>query len=222
MQSNIILLQNYRILMQRIDQYNDQYNGQAELLLVSKNLGQDQIKYILANTEHRIFGENRVQNTVNKWSTLKKDYPNIKLHLIGKLQSNKVKLAVRLFDVIETIDSVTLASKVIDEALQISKKIQIFLQINIANEPHKNGVFLKDVDDIFKRIRNNGIHVAGIMCIPPIKGSTSAYFQHINQIAKKYKISKISMGMSTDFQSAIEHGSTQVRIGSFLTTFSLA
>ncbi|MFK7760512.1 MAG: YggS family pyridoxal phosphate-dependent enzyme [Candidatus Midichloriaceae bacterium] len=217
MQNNEVLLQNYKILIKKIDEYNEQYESKSKLLLVSKNLEQGQIEHIIINTKQRIFGENKVQDAIDKWSDIKENHPNIKLHLIGKLQTNKIKKAVKLFDVIETIDSVELACKVIDEALKINKKIQIFLQINIGNEPHKNGIMLKDFDKIFNEVNNDVTNIAGIMCVPPISGPAFFYFGYMNKIAKEHKISEISMGMSTDFETAIKFGSTQVRIGSFIT-----
>ena len=217
MQNNEVLLQNYKILIEKIDEYNEQYESKSKLLLVSKNLEQGQIEHIVVNTKQRIFGENKVQDAIDKWFDIKENYPDIKLHLIGKLQTNKIKKAVKLFDVIETIDSVELACKVIDEASKINKKIQIFLQINIGNESHKNGIMLKDFDRVFNEINNNVTNITGIMCVPPINGPAFFYFGYMNKIAKEHKISEISMGMSADFETAIKFGSTQVRIGSFIT-----
>ena len=217
MQSNEVLLQNYKILIQKINEYNGQYETKSKLLLVSKNLEQDQIEHIIVNTKQRIFGENKVQDAIDKWSDTKENHPNIRLHLIGKLQTNKIKKAVKLFDVIETIDSVELACKVIDEASKINKEIQMFLQINIGNEPHKNGIMLKDFDRVFNEINNDVMNITGIMCVPPISGPAFFYFGYMNKIAKEHKISEISMGMSADFETAIKFGSTQVRIGSFIT-----
>jgi len=217
MQSSEVLLQNYKILIRKVDEYNEQYGGKSKLLLVSKNLEQDQIEHIIINTKQRIFGENKVQDAINKWTDIKEKHSNVKLHLIGKLQTNKIKKAVKLFDVIETIDSVELAYKVIDEASRTGKKIQIFLQINIGNEPHKNGVMLKDFDKVFNEINNDVTNITGIMCVPPISGPAFFYFGYMNKIAKEHKISEISMGMSADFETAIKFGSTQIRIGSFIT-----
>ena len=122
MQISEVLLQNYKILIRKVDEYNEQYGGKSKLLLVSKNLEQDQIEHIIINTKQRIFGENKVQDAINKWTDIKEKHLNIKLYLIGKLQTNKIKKAVKLFDVIETIDSVELAYKVIDEASRTGKK----------------------------------------------------------------------------------------------------
>jgi len=216
MQNNEILLQNYRKLIQRIEECNKLYQSESKLLLVSKHLDRGQIEYIIANTEQRIFGENKVQDAIDKWSSIKETHPDIKLHLIGKLQTNKIKKAVKLFDIIETVDSVELARKITDEALKIGKKIQIFLQVNIGNEPHKNGIMLREFDEIFTKVQRNIVDVSGIMCIPPADGPAFFYFGYMNKIAKEHKISEISMGMSADFQTAIKFGSTQVRIGSFV------
>jgi len=216
MQNNEILLQNYRKLIQRIKDCNKLYQSESKLLLVSKHLCCSQIEYIITNTEQRIFGENKVQDAIDKWSSIKEIHPGIKLHLIGKLQTNKIKKAVKLFDIIETVDSVELARKITDEALKIGKKIQIFLQVNIGNEPHKNGIMLREFDEVFTKIKRDIVDVSGIMCIPPADGPAFFYFGHMNKIAKEYNISKISMGMSADFQTAIKFGSTQVRIGSFV------
>lgn len=219
MLNNEILLQNYRLLIKKIDEYNKLYQSGSKLLLVSKHLDQEQIQYIISNTKQRIFGENKVHDAINKWSSIKKIYPDIILHLIGKLQTNKIKKAVRLFDVIESVDSIKLASKIADEALLINKKIKIFLQINIGNEPYKNGIMLRRFDKILNEINKNITDVDGIMCIPPIDNPAFFYFGYMAKIAKEYEINEISMGMSADFKTAIKFGSTQVRIGSFITSY---
>ena len=217
MQVNAQLLENHQRITHEIDNYNKLYKNNAKLLLVSKNLSQEQIEYIVKNSKQKEFGENKVQDSGKKWCDFKEKYPDIKLHFIGKLQTNKIKKAVELFDVIETIDSFDLASKVNDEALKINKKIKIYLQVNVGDEEHKNGINLKDFDSVFKKINSEVINVSGLMCIPPINSPAFFYFGIMKKIAKEHKIQEISMGMSNDFETAIKFGSTQVRIGSLIT-----
>ncbi len=152
-----------------------------------------------------------------KWPDIKDKHSDAKLNFIGKLQKNKIKKAVELFDAIETIDSVELDCKINEEMSKINKKIDFFIQINIGDEQQKSGVNLKNFDSIFQGIKKEGIAIKGIMCIPPKSGPSFFYFGYMDKLAQEHKIKEISMGMTSDFETAIKFGSTQVRIGSFIT-----
>ena len=213
MPNDSYLLKNYDTIIKQIQQQNQSFKKNATLLLISKQLSQNQIIYIISNTQQKKFGESRVQHCFRKWSSIKEKYPAIRLHFIGKLQTNKIKQAVKLFDVIETIDSVTLAAKVYEEALKVNRKLKIYLQINISNEQHKNGISIKNFDYIFNIIHQQIMNVSGIMCIPRREGPAFFYFGLMQKIARDNAISTISMGMSNDFCTAIKFGASQVRIG---------
>lgn len=206
------ILQNYECLIAKIEEYNQLYKNNSKLLLVSKNLTQEQILYLINNSSQRSFGENKIQDSMLKWPIIKKQHSDIKLHFIGNLQKNKIKKAVELFDVIETIDSVELACKINEEMSKINKKIDLFIQINVGNEQQKSGVNLKDFDSVFQKIKKEGIAIKGIMCIPPKSATSFFYFGYMNKLAREYAIKEISMGMTADFETAIKFGSTQIRM----------
>jgi pyridoxal phosphate enzyme (YggS family) len=216
MQLNQILT-NYKNLIAKIDEYNQTYKNNSKLLLVSKNLTQEQILHILSNSSQRSFGENKIQDAMLKWHDIKDKYPDVKLHFIGKLQKNKIKKAVELFDVIETIDSIESTCKINEEMSKINKTIDFFIQINIGDEQQKSGVNLKNFDFILQGIKKEGIAIKGIICIPPKSGPSFFYFGYMAKLAKEHKIKEISMEMTSDFETAIKFGSTQVKIGNFIT-----
>ena len=215
--NNEFLLKNYDSVIMQIQKQNQNFKKDATLLMVSKQLSKNQIIYIINNREQKKFGENRIQDSIRKWSGIKEKNDGISLHLIGKLQTNKIKQAVKLFDVIETIDSFALASQVYEEALKINKKVQIYLQINIGNEQHKNGISLRNLNHTLNAINQQLMDVSGIMCLPPKGKPAFFYFGLMQKIARDNKLSTISMGMSNDFCTAIKFGATQVRIGSLIT-----
>lgn len=211
------IIANYNELNSKMSVLNEQYNSKSKLLIASKTLTQEQINYIIENSNQKRFGETKVQDAVSKWSDIKLQYPKVKLHFIGCLQSNKIKQAASLFDVIETINSFEQMCKVSEEVAKTNKKIDLFLQVNIGDEKQKNGISLRDFDYVYNKIINADMMVSGIMCIPPKSGPSFFYFGYMKKIAKEYDIKEISMGMSNDFETAIKFGATQVRIGSFLT-----
>ena len=163
---------------------------------------------------HAHFGENKVQEALDKWTEIKADNKNIKLHLIGPLQTNKVKFALKIFDYIHSVDREKLAIKIADEQNKQSKKIKIFIQINIANEEQKSGVKKEKVYEFFKFCKNLDLEVIGTMCIPPQEGNSKSYFLEMNKINEKLNLPDLSMGMSQDYLEAIENKATFLRIGS--------
>jgi pyridoxal phosphate enzyme (YggS family) len=160
------------------------------------------------------FGENKVQEAVEKWTEIKKNNSKIKLHMIGRLQSNKVKSAVQIFDYIHSVDSVKLAKKILDEQKKINKKIKIFLQVNIGDEDQKSGISKSDLDTLVLYCKEVDLDLIGLMCIPPLNLDPEIYFEEMNKLNKNFGLKELSMGMSSDFLIAIKHSSTFIRVGS--------
>jgi len=163
---------------------------------------------------HNDYGENKVQEAMNKWSEIKKLKTQLKLHMIGKLQTNKVKLAVQIFDYIHSVDTKKLAKKILDEQKKINKKIKIFLQVNIGEENQKSGIKKNEVSELVSYCREIDLDLMGLMCIPPADTDPEDYFEEMNYLNKSFKFSELSMGMSSDFLKAVKHSSTFLRIGS--------
>jgi len=163
---------------------------------------------------HRVFGENRVQEAEQKWPALKADYPDLQLHLVGSLQRNKVKRAVQLFDVIETVDRPELARSIAAEMEKSGRRLKCFIQVNTGEEPQKSGVGPEDADALIAACRNDiGLPVDGLMCVPPLDDESSLHFALLAQIGKRNGIDTLSMGMSGDFETAVQFGATHVRVG---------
>ena len=184
-----------------------------KVIAVSKTFGLEKI-FPLIEYGHLDYGENKVQEAVQKWSDIKLKKPNIKLHLIGKLQSNKVKDAVKIFDYIHSLDSTKLAKKIADEQYKQNKIIKLFIQVNIGNEEQKSGVKVNQIDDLLTFSKQLNLSVIGLMCIPPANKEPDKYFKEINLLNKKFNLQEISMGMSSDYLKAVENSSTYLRIGS--------
>ena len=164
---------------------------------------------------HTHFGENKVQEALDKWSDIKINNKDIKLHLIGKLQTNKVKFVLPLFDYIHSLDSTKLAEKISNEQSKKNFRPKIFVQVNIANESQKNGIEVKSLETFFKSCEENcDLDILGLMCIPPIDKDPEVYFKEMNLLNKKFGFKDLSMGMSNDFISAISNGATYIRVGS--------
>ena len=184
-----------------------------KIIAVSKTFTIDKI-YPLVDYGHLDFGENKVQESVDKWTDIKIKKPDLKLHMLGKLQSNKVKLAVKLFDYIHSVDSEKLAKKILEEQNKINRKIKIFLQVNIGNESQKSGVNKSDVPQLVNYCKHLGLDIIGLMCIPPININPEGYFEEMNKLNKSLGFSELSMGMSSDFLIAAKNHSSYVRVGS--------
>lgn len=184
----------------------------VSLIAVSKTILSDKIEEAII-WGIKNFGENRVEEAWDKWPELKIKYPDVKLHLIGHLQSKKAKKAVQLFDYIHSLDSLKLAKILKDEMEKQQKFPKIFLQVNIGSEEEKSGASLEELDELIINLKKMDFPIFGLMCIPPVQKEASLYFALLNKIAKKYQISNLSMGMSGDFESAIATGSNYLRIG---------
>ena len=206
--------------MSVVDNYNYIINSiqslskKATLIVVTKNRNLDVIK-LLIKENHLHFGENKVQESLSKWQKLILTSPEIKLHLIGKLQSNKAKDAFKIFHYIHTLDNEKLAK--IFEKLEnnSSKKIKYFVQVNIANEPQKNGIPFNQANQFIKYCVNDlKLNIIGLMCIPPIEVNPDKYFKNLAELARANNLSELSMGMSNDYEIAIKNGATFVRVGS--------
>jgi len=184
-----------------------------KIVAVSKTFSLEKI-LPLVDYGHLDYGENKVQEAIDKWTEIKDKKPKIKLHLIGKLQTNKVKFALKIFDYIHSVDNRKLAKKIADEETKQEKKIKIFLQVNIGNEYQKSGVDKNELIDLYNYCNELNLNVVGLMCIPPINEQPNKYFEEMNQLNKKLNLSELSMGMSSDFLKATENHSTYLRIGS--------
>jgi pyridoxal phosphate enzyme (YggS family) len=185
------------------------------LVAVSKTHGAEQIRPLLA-AGHRVFGENRVQEALAKWPALKAEYPDIELHLIGPLQTNKTKEAVALFDAIHTLDRPKLADSLKTEIDRSGRSLTLFVQVNTGEEPQKAGVAPKDAPALIATARELGLPLKGLMCIPPADVEPAPHFALLAKIAGAHDLPLLSMGMSADFETAIKFRSTHVRVGSAL------
>ena len=169
----------------------------------------------LINANHIHFGENKVQEALEKWTEIKKDLPNIKLHLIGNLQTNKVKFALPLFDYIHSLDSLKLAKKISDEQIKKNFRPKIFIQINIGNENQKNGINKEDLEPFYKKCTEEfNLNIIGLMCLPPFDKNSQPFFLEMKRISQTLNLNELSMGMSNDYMEAVSSGATYVRIGS--------
>ena len=184
-----------------------------KIIAVSKTF---QLERIIPLIEygHLDYGENKVQEALDKWSDIKKKNSEIKLHLIGGLQTNKVKFALRIFDYIHSVDSKKLAKKIADEQIKQNKKVKLFIQINIGNEEQKSGVSKIDLVDLFNYCKDLNLEVVGLMCIPPVDKDPNQYFKEMNLLNHSLGLKELSMGMSSDFLKASMHSATFLRIGS--------
>jgi pyridoxal phosphate enzyme (YggS family) len=188
-------------------------NNNPKIIAVSKTFKIDKI-FPLIDHGHIDFGENKVQEAFEKWTEVKKINPQLKLHMIGKLQTNKVKYAVQIFDYIHSVDNEKLAKKIADEQNKINKKIKIFLQVNIGDENQKSGINKNNVKQLVNYCKEISLDLIGLMCIPPANIDPVEYFEEMNKLNENMNFSELSMGMSSDFLKAAKHHSTYLRIGS--------
>ena len=186
-----------------------------KIIAVSKTFGMDKILPLI-EYGHLHFGENKVQEAIEKWGSIKSGTNNIKLHLIGGLQTNKVKLAVKLFDYIHSVDNEKLAKKISDEQQKQKRKIKVFIQVNIGNEKQKFGVDKLSVTGLYSYCKALNLDVVGLMCIPPINQPSKIFFKEMSEMNKKLNFEELSMGMSSDYLDAIRNSATYVRIGSII------
>jgi pyridoxal phosphate enzyme (YggS family) len=184
-----------------------------KIIAVSKTFP---IENVLPLIEHGQldYGENKVQEAIDKWTDIKKENNTIKLHLIGKLQTNKVKFALRIFDYIHSLDSEKLANKIADEQKKQGKKPKIFIQVNIGAEEQKSGIKKEKLNDFYKSCKNLNLDIIGTMCIPPNDSNTENYFSEMSDLNKELNFKELSMGMSGDYLDAIKNNATYIRVGS--------
>ena len=184
-----------------------------KIIAVSKTFKIDHIMPLI-NHGHQDYGENKVQEATEKWTSIKNENKNIKLHLIGGLQTNKVKNAVRLFDYIHSLDSKKLADKISYQVKEQNLDTKIFIQVNVGKEDQKSGIPEEELFDFYKYCKNLDLNIIGLMCIPPFNQDSTKYFSRMQELNKKIGLKELSMGMSADYLNAIKYGSTFVRIGS--------
>jgi pyridoxal phosphate enzyme (YggS family) len=204
---NLILIEN--ILKEKLNNINI-----PKVIAVSKTFPLSEILPLI-NHGHEHFGENKVQEALEKWSSIKSEFNNIKLHMIGGLQTNKVKYAVHLFDYIHSLDSLKLAEKISNEQKKIKKTLKIFIQVNIGKEIQKSGVEIEYLEEFYNICTTKlNLNIIGLMCLPPKNNVSLEYFIEMNKLRSKIGVKELSMGMSNDYMEASKQGSTFVRIGS--------
>ena len=184
-----------------------------KIIAVSKTFPLENILPLI-NHGHLHYGENKVQEALDKWTDIKNQNKSIKLHLIGRLQSNKVKVALRIFDYIHSLDSEKLANKIADEQTKQGNKPKVFIQVNIGNENQKSGINKERLSDFYKFCKNLNLDIIGTMCIPPNDDNTEKYFSEMSKIKQELDFKELSMGMSEDYLEAIRYNATYVRVGS--------
>ena len=203
------VVKNFNLIKQEIE---DKKN--VKLVAVTKTFPISHILPVI-NEGHTHFGENKVQEAMEKWTSIKQDFPKINLHLIGKLQTNKVKFVLPLFDYIHSLDNLKLANKIAEEQIKKNFKPKIFIQVNIGEEAQKGGIEINDLENFYKRcIEDFKLNIIGLMCIPPFDKDSKSYFVKMRELSENLNLKDISMGMSDDYMEAIKQGSTFIRVGS--------
>ena len=208
-QSNLIEIKRKiknKINLLSLDSYN------PKVIAVSKTFKEQDILPLL-NCGHNDFGENKVQEALSKWPKLKEKYSDVKLHMLGKLQTNKVKFAVDVFDYIHSLDNLKLANKLANEIHKKEKKIKLFIQINLGGEKQKSGIEPYDLESFYKNCLLMKLDIIGTMCIPPDNQDSKSFFKELLQLNNKINLSEISMGMTNDYLDALEYKTTFLRIG---------
>ena len=207
------IVNNLEEIKAKINQLKPNLQKKIKIIAVSKTFLIKDIEPLI-EYGHQDFGENKVQEAIDKWTDIKKINHKIKLHLIGRLQTNKVKFALKIFDYIHSLDSEKLASKIAEEQVKQKKKLKILIQVNIGNEEQKSGIKKEKLDDFYKFCKNLNLDIIGTMCIPPNDNNTEKYFSEMNNINQELNFKESSMGMSGDYLEAIKNNATYVRIGS--------
>ena len=203
------VVKNYKLIKQEISEKKN-----VKLAAVTKTFPISHILPVI-NEGHTDFGENKVQEAMEKWTSIKQDFPKINLHLIGKLQTNKVKFVLPLFDYIHSLDSLKLASKISNEQTKKNFRPKIFIQVNIGEEAQKSGIEVCNLNNFYEKCINEfKLNIIGLMCIPPFEKETQPYFVEMKKLSQNLGLKDISMGMSDDYLEAIKHGSTFIRVGS--------
>ena len=209
------IVQNLIKIKEKINlNFSNQTNHKIpKIIAVSKTFQMDKILPLI-QYGHQDFGENKVQEAIEKWSEIKSNNNEINLHLIGGLQTNKVKLAVKLFDYIHSVDSEKLAKKISEEQQKQNKKIKVFIQVNIGNEAQKSGVNKSSLNQLYSYCKGIDLNVVGLMCIPPLEKSSNIFFKEMCTLNENLNLNELSMGMSSDYLEAIKNSATYLRIGS--------
>ena len=203
------VVKNFNLIKQEITD-----KRKVTLVAVTKTFSISHILPVI-NEGHTDFGENKVQEAMEKWTSIKQDFPKINLHLIGKLQTNKVKFVLPLFDYIHSLDNLKLANKLAEEQNKKNFKPKIFIQVNIGEEQQKGGIEINNLENFYKRcIEDFKLSIIGLMCIPPFDKDSKTYFVKMRELSENLNLKDISMGMSDDYLEAIEQGSTFIRVGS--------
>tara|TARA_B100001013_G_scaffold316802_1_gene224339 strand:+ start:172 stop:840 length:669 start_codon:yes stop_codon:yes gene_type:complete len=187
-----------------------------KIIVVTKTFPLEEIKFLLENG-HIHYGENKIQEAEDKWTETKNYYKNVQLHMIGKLQTNKVKKAVKLFDYIHSLDNDRLALKLFQYQKELGKKTKLFIQVNIANEKQKSGIVLNELNHFYNYCTKElSLNIIGLMCMSPINSNSQKYFKLLKKNANELNLKELSMGMSSDFEQAILEGSTYLRLGTII------
>jgi len=202
-------LHNFKTIKNEIKDYSNKVN----LIVVTKNQDFEKINHLIIEG-HKDFGENKVQEAKLKWQDFLKNNSDVRLHFIGKLQSNKIKGIGKLFQFIHSLDSIKNAELLAKEEIRSSKKLKYFIQVNIEKEIQKSGIQEEDLNELITFCRKVDLNVIGLMCIPPVTGNSSVLFKRLQHLSSNYSLKELSMGMSNDYKDAISNGATYVRIGS--------
>ena len=203
------VLKNFDLIKQEISEKKN-----VKLVAVTKTFPISHILPVI-NKGHTDFGENKVQEAMEKWTSIKQDFPKINLHLLGKLQTNKVKYVLPLFDYIHSLDNLKLASKIAEEQIKKNFRPKIFIQVNIGDEPQKGGIEISNLENFYKKcVEEFKLDVIGLMSIPPFEKNSQSYFIKMRELSENLNLKDISMGMSNDYMEAIKQGSTFIRVGS--------
>ena len=193
-----------------------QLKTNPKIIVVTKTFSLNQITPLI-ESGHIHFGENKIQEAEIKWIGVIKQFSNLQLHMVGKLQTNKVKKAVKIFDYIHSLENAKLALKIFQHEKELNKKIKLFIQVNLADENKKSGILLNDLNNFYYYCTKElSLNVIGLMCLPPVESSSQEYFKILKNVAEKLDLKDLSMGMSSDFEEAIVHGSTYLRLGTII------
>ena len=196
--------------------HEKQLKTNPKIIVVSKTFALEKITPLI-ESGHIHFGENKIQEAENKWHEVKKKFINLKLHMIGKLQSNKAKKAIKIFDYIHSLDNAKLASKIFQYEKELNKKIKLFIQVNLADETQKSGILLNELNNFYHYCTKElSLNVIGLMCLPPLESNSQEYFKILKNVATKLNLKDLSMGMSSDFEQAVINGSTYLRLGTII------
>tara|TARA_B100000686_G_C16417672_1_gene775501 strand:- start:13 stop:684 length:672 start_codon:yes stop_codon:yes gene_type:complete len=211
-------LQNLNLVKNKVNEIinQKQLKTDPKIIVVTKTFALNKITPLL-EFGHMHFGENKIQEAENKWLEIRNKYSNLKLHMIGKLQSNKAKKAVRIFDYIHSLDNAKLASKISQYEKELNKKTKLFIQVNLAEENQKSGILLNDLNNFYHYCKNElSLNIIGLMCLPPFEANSQKYFKILKEISERLNLKDLSMGMSSDFEQAITNGSTYLRLGTII------